>query len=446
MSQAETERALILGILANRLDLDTANHLTSLEPEAFIVPVHRTAWAGMQAIVEGGGLIDSWSLQAAMRKLGTTDQDLMQVDDLFARSEYSACDLKPRVAAVSEAYKRRTLARAMAAMSEAAETEDLASIESRFAELAGKVSAAGNPRLRVGTDYAKQFERFLDGKAILPPEHRENLITFGIRALDDLIVCNPGRLIVIGGLPSAGKTALAIQAAAKTAAKGSRVVLGSLEMDEDEISARIVAHACGQDSLKVLRHGGGSSAEDRAILGQIRRHLVGLHGCAGDTWTAIEAAIIRENQRARLKVAIVDYLQLLEAPEVKGRRNDSEASRIGEITKAAKRLAQRLGINVVMLSQFNREVQEGQEPTLQHFLGSGQIERDVDVALLLWNTQPKFEGAEPRSIKCRIAKNRGGKRWGLVKMTFQPDLNRFFERVEETDPEPPKTKRRELGK
>jgi replicative DNA helicase len=136
----------------------------------------------------------------------------------------------------------------------------------------------------------------------------------GCPGIDGSIVANPGRLIVVGGLPSAGKTALAVQAAVRTAQSGRRVAMGSLEMDADEISARIVACSCGVNSLQALRHGRGDgrvAPEDRGILEGIRKNLIGLHGCAGDSWSSIEAAIVREHRRAPLSLAVVDYLQLL---------------------------------------------------------------------------------------------------------------------------------------
>jgi replicative DNA helicase len=339
------------------------------------------------------------------------------------------------VAKVADHFKRRLIARSMASLAERAVTDPLPEIAEAFAEVGAKVAQAGNPRMKAATDYARQFEAYLSGRPILPMESCQNLMVCGIPGLDESIVANPGRLIVFGGLPSAGKTALAVQVAVRTVQAGRRVALGSLEMDEDEISARIVACACGVNSLQALRHGVRSVApEDRGILEGVRKGIVGLHGCAGDSWTSIEAAIAREHRRAPLSLAIVDYLQLLGEPDVKAKRaSDTEAQRIGEITKASKRLAQRLGINVLILSQFNRNVAECEEPSLQHFLGSGQIERDIDIAVLLWNTVKNPEPGADRIVMGRIAKNRGGQRYGKVRMRFNPAHNQFTEEAQQTE-------------
>jgi replicative DNA helicase len=112
---------------------------------------------------------------------------------------------------------------------------------------------------------------------------------------------------------------------------------------------------------------------------------------------------------------------------------------IGEITKSAKRLAQKLKINVIILSQFNRKIEEFEEPTLQHFLGSGQIERDADIALLLWNTDKDPAPSAIRPVACRIAKNRGGARFGKYMLDFDPALNQFTQNdsIRETKPYTP---------
>jgi len=425
----ENEQAVIVGILDLRADMETASQVTSLEPEAFTSSAHRMIWKAFQDISAAGHLIDAWTVKRTLKRIGANDTDQQMAERYFAESRdgLGTMDIRPRIAKVADTFRRRTIAKTMESLSQAAEASSWGDIEAALGDVVGRVSQAGNPRFRQGTDHAKQFESFMAGKAILPHESRANLTVFDIHPLDSVLMLNPGRLIVLGGLPSAGKTAFALQAAIKTAQAGRRVVFGSLEMDEDEIGARIIAEVSGVNSIAALRSDGNPRPELRPAFDAIRRNLTGLYGCAGDSWTAIEAAITREHNRAPLSVAIVDYLQLMEAPDIAKKRNDSEASRIGEITKACKRLAQRLRINVVLLSQFNREVATGQEPTLQNFLGSGQIERDADVCLLMWNDSAQPAQGPARTIHCRIAKNRGGEQFGKVTMQFTPAHNRFEE-------------------
>lgn len=434
----QDEASLIKGVIDLRMDLGTANHINALEPESFSAKPHQMIWQGIQTITRNGGMIDAWALKKEMVKIGASDEDHQFAGSYFTDASYSGgstSDLSPRVAAVAEAYKRREISRSCSEMAEYALTLDIKDVEARFNDLASKVASAGSSSVKAGTNYEAQFDKILSGKPILAPESRMNLTHFGVAGIDDALMANPGRLIFVGGLPSAGKTAFAIQAGIETALAGRRVAMGSLEMDEDEISARIIANCCSMNSLTALR---GQqippvSPQDTTKLAKVRKNLIGLHGCAGDSWTSMEAAIVREHRRSPLSLAVLDYLQLLEAPETKGKAMDNEAQRIGEITKAAKRLAQRLKINVMLLSQFNRQVEECKEPTLQNFLGSGQIERDADIALLMWNTVQR-DTSDQRKISLRIAKNRGGARWGKVNMLFHAAHNQFIEDLNFTDP------------
>jgi replicative DNA helicase len=426
----EDERDLIIGVIDVRAtDTDISGHVMSLDPEYFMGRTYRLIWTGFQDIIKNGGFIDSCVVGKSMLSHGASDWEVSAMKELFSigRDNYGPLDLAPRVQRVANLFKRRLLSRSMEILAKKAITDDISEVEAEFTLVAEKMSNAGTAQTRCNTDYADQFEAYLSGQPILPLEARENLITTGIYGLDKSIVANPGRLIVIGGLPSAGKTAMAVQIIAETAKHGRRVAMASLEMDADEIAARLVACACSVNSLIALRTGSELVDKDsRYHLGVIRKNIVGIHGCAGDTWTSIEAAIVREHNKKPLSVAIIDYLQLLGAPDTKKKNFDNEAQMIGEITKSAKRLAQKLHINVLLLSQFNRKIEEGEEPTLQHFLGSGQIERDADIALLLWNTDGKgSEHAAIRPVACRIAKNRGGERFGKVMLDFNPATNQF---------------------
>lgn len=427
------ESALITGILDLRMDLETAQHITSLEPDAFSMPSHRTIWASLQALVESGKVIDPWNLGKAMAAKGAKEQDVQLLDRYFndSRNGMGTNDLVSRVLAVADAFKRRLVVRTMDALVQGHEGLSWAEIEAQLADISGRVSQAGNPRFQSGTDYTDQFERFLSGEPILPLESRENLMLLGVPTLDEAIFANPGRLIVIGALPSAGKTAIALQAAIKTAHAGRKVIMTSLEMDEDDIAGRVVACVCSVNSKTAMKRGCQPKPEWREAIGRVKKNLIGLHGCAGDNWQSIEAAIVREHRRAKSSLVIVDYLQLMGSSN---KKNETEAQAIGEITKGCKRLAQKLGINVVLVSQFNRNVEEGREPNLQNFLGSGQIERDIDIALLLWNDTAVIDPIEDRLVWCRVAKNRGGDRGGKFALNFKPALNQFSDSAHETTP------------
>lgn len=73
-----------------------------------------------------------------------------------------------------------------------------------------------------------------------------NYLQYGIGLLDRCLRTSPGDFVVIGGRPSAGKTALAIQIADKLSEK-HRIGFFSLETSDAQIFDRLIAQSCMVD-------------------------------------------------------------------------------------------------------------------------------------------------------------------------------------------------------
>lgn len=94
-------------------------------------------------------------------------------------------------------------------------------------------------------------------------------------------------------------------------------------------------------------------------------------------------------------------------------------------------MAKQFDVAVLALAQINRKAVEGsrQEPTINDFKGSGGIEEDADVAIILHrdrNEESKEGGYFSNSGKLIVAKNRHG-RTGEVIVSFDGDFGRFTE-------------------
>lgn len=83
-------------------------------------------------------------------------------------------------------------------------------------------------------DLVDDYVRHLDEKP--------NYIPTGLSVLDKHLKLSPGNLFIIGGRPSAGKTALSLQMACEMARRGLRVCYFSLETGPDTLAARIIAN------------------------------------------------------------------------------------------------------------------------------------------------------------------------------------------------------------
>ena len=83
-----------------------------------------------------------------------------------------------------------------------------------------------------------------------------------------------------------------------------------------------------------------------------------------------------------------------------------------------KKVARRLDVPVMTLCQINREGAKPERPRLVDLKGSGQIEQDADIVLILHRP-----GKDSDTIELEIAKNRNGRRGEIL--PFRYTSNRF---------------------
>lgn len=230
-------------------------------------------------------------------------------------------------------------------------------------------------------------------------------IPSGIPVLDKHLHLSPGNLFIIGGRPSAGKTALSLQMACEQARRGFRVCYFSLETDPDTLTARIIANRLAVPladvKAKTVPQSGLDSLADLHKLPLFIRSASG----KGIGWVKAQA------QRMKAQVVFIDYLQLLADGKAKDRYQA-----ITGISIALHELAQTTGILVVALAQLNRNAAHA-SPSTADLKESGQLEQDADAILLL--------SADKEEYQAILAKNKEG-RVGEIPLTFDKPRQRFL--------------------
>jgi hypothetical protein len=226
----------------------------------------------------------------------------------------------------------------------------------------------------------------------------------------------PGELVYLGARPGVGKTAMALAFARTAAAHGEAVVFVLREMVTLALSRRLVAQE-GRVSATALKRARLAAGETVQVAHAMRR-LRGL-----PIWLTDEAVSLREITELvtgftpRLGLLIVDYLQLVRAPaEVRERRLQVEA-----VSQGLKTLALQCQMPVLCLSSLSRPAEgKAPRPTLASLRGSGELEHDADLVLLL-HRAPRAPETE-----CIVAKNRDGET-GLVTLQFRAEWVTFDE-------------------
>lgn len=252
----------------------------------------------------------------------------------------------------------------------------------------------------------------------------------GIIALDSARLLRRRKLHVMAGRPSMGKSVLAQAIALGLAENGSRVLVLSLEMSDDEIHDRWVASRAFVDtrdleSPKYLMQTPAWHRVHRTITdfteNKGRNDIV--------TWIgsrvhldALRARVQRVHMQKPLDVLVVDYMQMLTGV------GDNRVQEVSSISRALKQLASELNIAVLALCQLNRNVEHRSTPIpmLADLRDSGTIEQDADVVTLIFRPHYYDTKADPSEMQVIIAKQRNAST-GLVKLRFEAKHQRVVD-------------------
>lgn len=236
-------------------------------------------------------------------------------------------------------------------------------------------------------------------------DEKPRYIPTGIPVVDRYLNLSPGNLFIIGGRPSAGKTALSLQIACEQARRGFRVCYFSLETDPDTLTARIIANRLAVPLADVkAKTVPQSDLDDLAELHKLPLYIRSASG-KGVGWVKAQA------KRMKAQAVYIDYLQLLADGKAKDRYQQ-----ITGISIALHELAQTTGILVVALAQLNRNAAHA-SPSTADLKESGQLEQDADAILLLSGDEAKYQAI--------LAKNKEG-RVGEIPLTFDKPRQRFL--------------------
>jgi replicative DNA helicase len=258
-------------------------------------------------------------------------------------------------------------------------------------------------------DGINNYIRKLDDK----PEY----ISTGLKVLDNNLHLVPGNFVVIGGRPSAGKTALSLQLACEMARNGRKVAYFSLETDPDTLYARVIANQLGVPLHTVKNKTVSIDELDR--LAAVKKYPLYVRSAAGKGVGWIRTQSIR----MQAKVVFIDYLQLIHQAGAKDRY-----SAVTEISMALHEFAQSTGTLVVALAQLNRETaRAGIPPTAADLRESGQIEQDADAIILLAQNVTTKKRPE-QHYHFALEKNKEGN-VGSLDITFQMETQQFKECV-----------------
>lgn len=247
-------------------------------------------------------------------------------------------------------------------------------------------------------------------RAVTPPTNEDRIPT-GFIDLDGLFAGGfaPGQLIVIGARPAIGKSTLGL-GFARAAAITNKIptLFESLEMGEDELANNILS-AQARIPLHHIKQGTVSDADiARAarFVPDITAAPLHVNDASHLTLPMLRGRVRHLIRTAGLRLVIVDYLQLMQAPKAENRQAE-----VAALSRGLKLMAKEFGITVVILAQLNRgpEQRQDKRPAKSDLRESGAIEQDADIVILL-HREDAYEKDSPRSGEADfiVDKHRGG--------------------------------------
>lgn len=232
----------------------------------------------------------------------------------------------------------------------------------------------------------------------------------GLGSLDDVTGgWFPGQLIIPAARPGVGKTVAGMGFAKACAREGRPALFFSTEMLHGEMLMRLLSDVANVEHDKLKR--GQIDDEVRTRLNRAAAEIRSwpLHLIDYAHTTASVRAISRRmhQQYGGVGLVVVDYIQRLR-PTEKFERKDLE---IGQHAQELKSLAMDLETSVVALAQLNRNSEQrvDKRPALSDLRGSGELEQEADVVIMLHREElsdPESERAGEAEFI--VEKNRAG--------------------------------------
>lgn len=254
-------------------------------------------------------------------------------------------------------------------------------------------------------------------------ESKPEYILTSIGKLDQKLNISSGDFIIIGGYPSAGKTALALQIASYMGIK-KKVGIFSLETNDRKIYNRLISQLTLTDFRKIKTHNLSEKellniAKQNKMLCDIKLEVVNASGMTTND-------IISKTYERRYDIIFIDYLQLITANSIKENRTEQ----VSQISRNLHTFAQDSNTTVIALSQLNRPEKENKvqkAPTMASLRESGQIEQDADAIMLLYLSDPENPYSD-RVLK--LVKNKDGE-LGYMLLNFDGRHQTFLEYMDE---------------
>jgi replicative DNA helicase len=234
-----------------------------------------------------------------------------------------------------------------------------------------------------------------------------------------------GSIIVIGGRPGHGKTAIALQLMDGWAKRGHKIFFQSLEMTKRELDQRRLSRFSGIPLWKLRR---GPSNYDRVLANNgaakiyEREKNFFVSDTSGLTPEQIALNIQTAYEQHGIDIFVLDHFHRIRFHGSDNRHSMEQG--LENILSVCKNK----GIMPIILSQLNRAIENYEterEPRLSDIRECGRLEEAAtNVLFIYWKYKRTMLEEDKYKIKLLCAKARDGKT-GRIELPFTPEIYTF---------------------
>lgn len=439
-SDVQLEEAILGAILLEKDAIQIALDVFG-GANPFYLTANQVIYEACRKLHENYHPVDLLTVQAELKKAGRLEDIggpyyLIELTNKVA----SAANIEYHSRIVYQCHIQREISRVSGELMRMANdptTDALELLEqaerSMFTFSSGLIQNTFQDARRIASDLLKHAEAIRSGTA-MPG------LSTGFHDLDNYFQgLVPGEVYIVAGRPGMGKTAFVTSIARRMAEAGVKVGMFSLEMSKAQLMQRLVSQMGGIDLQDVL---------NPKNMDEIRyRFFVNAATAAAELPLVIDdtggLSIFQVKGKARAmrrdgcQAFIVDYIQLMNAGDMKGNREQE----ISTISRGLKSLAKELQVPIIALSQLSREVEKrpDKRPQLSDLRESGAIEQDAYCVCFLY--RPEYygilqtsEGESTRGVAIAIvSKNRNGATGDLF-LKFRGDTVQFTDYADKVIP------------
>ena len=337
----------------------------------------------------------------------------------------SAAHIKQHAMIVKEKYVQREIIKLSSTLIERAYDDAYDDISTEYAIVSSRIDDlfAGKSSMRHIRDIVADSMNRLEERTALNAKGLMPGVETGLSALNGKTKgWQPGNLIILAARPAMGKTAIALNLFAKTAAQtGKKVCFFSLEMDDVSLFDRLLM-SYGGVSKDAFKGGELKPYEYSALnksIGDLEKLDIWIDDNHSVSLNYLRAVTRAKVRRGECDLVIIDYLQLMDSS---GGKNNTREREVAIMSRSLKSMAKELKIPVILLCQLNRGVESRAEkiPQLSDLRESGSIEQDADIVIMPW--RPEYYGIEldddnnptKNVILLEIKKNRDGETGAVI--------------------------------